>query len=102
MRKYMCNEYNSMESEEDLQMSTSSEYEEEYGLFLYNVTWILNNYISKRTSQMFVLLVNVQEWQLYCTGMVAKYHFVSKCPEMTATLYRNGIISILFSTIQLF
>ena len=37
-------------------MFTSKEYEEEYGLFLYNATWILDNYISKRTSLMFVLL----------------------------------------------
>ena len=28
--------------------------------------------------------------------------FVSKCPEIGAALYRNGIISILFSTIQTF
>ena len=51
---------------------------------------------------MFVLLVNVQEWELHCTGMVAKFLFVSKCPGIGAALYRNGIISILFSTIQLF
>ena len=42
--------------ESNLTMFTSYEYEEEYGLFLYNATWILDNYISKRTSQMFVLL----------------------------------------------
>ena len=42
--------------EEALTMFTSKEYEEEYGLFLYNATWILDNYISKRTSLMFVLL----------------------------------------------
>ena len=34
--------------------------------------------------------------------MVAKFLFVSKCPGIGATLYRNGIISILFSTIQTF
>ena len=42
--------------EEALTMFTSKEYEEKYGLFLYNATWILDNYISKRTSLMFVLL----------------------------------------------
>ena len=51
---------------------------------------------------MFVLLVNVQEWEPHCTGIVAKFLFVSKCPGIGAALYRNGIISILFSTIQLF
>ena len=59
-------------------------------------------YSCTRTSQMFVLLVNVQEWQPHCTGMVAKFLFVSKCPGIGAALHRNGIISILFSTIQLF
>ena len=83
-------------NEEALRKSKSNEYEEEYGLFLYNATWILDNYISKRTSQMFVLLVNVQEWQLHCTGMVAKFLFISKCPGIGAALYMNGIISILF------
>ena len=34
--------------------------------------------------------------------MVAKFIFVSKCPGIGMALYRNGIISILFSTIQLF
>ena len=47
-------------------------------------------------------VVNVQEWRPHCTGMVAKFLFVSKCPGIGAALYRNGIISILFSTIQLF
>ena len=34
--------------------------------------------------------------------MVAKFLFVSKCPGIGAALYRNGIISILFSTMQTF
>ena len=41
---------------EALRTRTSNEYEEEYGLFLYNATWILDNNLSIRTSQMFVLL----------------------------------------------
>ena len=32
--------------------------------------------------------------------MVAKFPFVSKYPGITAALYRNGRIPILFSTIQ--
>ena len=40
---------------EALRRRRSKEYEEEYGLFLYNATSILDNYISKRTSLIFVL-----------------------------------------------
>ena len=51
-------------------MLTSNKYEREFGLFLYNVMLILDNY-AKRTSPIFVLLVKmfrnnssiVQEWQ---------------------------------------
>ena len=81
-------------------MIIRNEYKNEYGPFLYKAMLILDNYASKRTSQIFVLLVNVNEWQLQCTGMVAKFPFVSKYPGITAALYRNGRIPILFSTIQ--
>ena len=76
--------------EEALRKSTSNEYKEEYGLFLYNAIWILDNYISKRTSQMFVLLVNVQEWWLHCTVIAAKFLFVSKCPGV-GTLWQFSL-----------
>ena len=53
-------------------MITSTEYKNEYDPFLYNAMLILDNYASKRTSQIFVLLVNVQEQQLHCQGS----HFI--------------------------
>ena len=62
-------------------MFMSNKYEEEYSLFLYNAKWILDSYISKRTSQIFVLLVNIQEWQPHCTGMVAKFPFLVNVQE---------------------
>ena len=42
-------------------MVTSNEYVDKYGLFLYNAMLILDNNASKITSQIFVLLANVQE-----------------------------------------
>ena len=42
-------------------MIISNEYKNEYGPFLYKAMLILDNYASKRTSQIFVLLVNVNE-----------------------------------------
>ena len=42
-------------TEEAQTMITSNEYKNEYRPFLYNATLILENYASKRTSQIFVL-----------------------------------------------
>ena len=55
-------QYSAIRKEKEVHtMIISNEYKNEYGPFLYEAMLILDNYASKRTSKIFVLLVNVNE-----------------------------------------
>ena len=60
-------------TESNLTMFTSYEYEEEYGLFLYNATWMRH-----------------ESWTITFPKELVKCLFCCKCPGMAAALYRNG------------